>query len=171
MKFLFKNIYFVEYLPTVASELVKYRCIFSFLKSVLRIKKIKIIQGSHLDVLTSYLICTCERSYVKWLNINVIYKCNIINLQMWEIPVQKINTCCRNILCSFICSFVLLIFLLCGDLNFWFNAFHQINLMNNYTSYFVKTWSNKKASNFAVYIIKFTWFNNSEGSWLVDWLN
>ena len=66
------------------------------------------------------VICTCEGYYK-------------LNYKYERFQCNKINTCCRNISCSFICSFMLLIFLSCGDLKFLFNVFHQINLMNKYT--------------------------------------
>ena len=52
--------------------------------------------------------------------------------------------------------------------------------MNDNASFFLKIWSTKNDSDFALYIIKFIWFNKFDqinltmycgDSWLFDWFN
>ena len=87
------------------------------------------------------VICTCEGEYCK-----TNYKYEICQH-------TKTNACCRNISCSFICSFILWIFLLCGNFKIWLNVSHQTNLINKNKSYFLKIWSNKNLSKFALYTL------------------
>ena len=84
-----KNIYFVQYLQRLLlNQSVGIRCIFSFLKSVLRRRRrrsIRIIWGWPLSVLKSYLHFWMTMLQIK--------------LQLWEMQAH------HSSMCSFILSF------------------------------------------------------------------